>query len=141
VSRRHFVSYPLSHGPHSSGDNGICWDDGSIAYSSLSQTLAEATANFAHLYAKGNAKCKFLSDILGQTVQNLDSFGCPPRKEFKMTTGCSLPCHKFPDNSCAARNTHNLYGWMKHHLQEKEYVKCPKDNTRHTAIFNSGIEM
>jgi len=58
-----------------------------------------------------------------------------------MSTGCSLPCHKYPDKSFAARNAHNLYGWLKHHLQDKEYVKCPKDNSRHTAIFNCGIEM
>jgi len=133
--------HPYRMDPHSSEQNGICWDDGGIAYSSLFQTLAEATANFAHLYAKGTAKCKFLSDILGRPVQNLDSFGCPLRKEFKITTGCSLPCHKYPDKSCAARNAYNLYGWLKHHLQDKEYVKCPKDNTRHTVIFNPGIEM
>jgi len=28
--------------PHGSENNGICWDNGSIAYSSLFQTLAEA---------------------------------------------------------------------------------------------------
>jgi len=54
--------------PHSSEQNGIFWDDGSIAYSSLFQTLVGATANFAHLYAKGTDKCKFLSDILGRPV-------------------------------------------------------------------------
>ena len=77
--------------------NGICWDDGNIAYGSLFQTLAEATANFTNLFAKGTDKCKFLTELLGRSIQNLDSFGCPERKEFKMTTGCSLPCHKYPD--------------------------------------------
>jgi len=58
-----------------------------------------------------------------------------------MTTGCSLPCHKFPDKSCSVRNAISLFGWLKHHIQDKEYVKCPKDDSRHTAIFNSGIEI
>jgi len=58
-----------------------------------------------------------------------------------MTTGCNLPCQKLPDKSCAARNVYNLYGWLMHHLQDKEYVKFPEYNTRHTAIFNSGIKM
>jgi hypothetical protein len=132
---------PYAMNAHSSEGSGISWDDGIIAYSLIFQTLAEATTNFAHLYAKGTAKCPFLSNLLGRSVQNLDLFGCPPRKSFRMTTGCSLPCHKFPDKSCAGRNALNLYGWLKHHIQDKEYVKCPKDYSRHTDIFNSGIEM
>jgi hypothetical protein len=131
---------PYSMSAHSSEDSGISWDDGIIAYSALFQTLTEATTNFAHRYAKGTAKCTLLSNLLGRSVENLDSFGCPSRKSFRMNTGCSLPCHKFPDKSSAARNALNLYGWLKHHIQDKEYVKCPKDNSRHTAIFNSGIE-
>jgi len=141
MSTKNFVFYPNTIDPHSSDRNGICWDDGIIAYSSLFQTLAEATANFAHLYAKVTAKCKFLSNVLGRTVQNLDTFSCPERTSFRMTTGCSLPCHKYPDKSCATRNALNLYEWLKHYVQDKEYVKCPKDNSRHTAIFNCGIKI
>jgi len=137
----HSVFTPLLHESHSSPTSGLCWEVGLIPYSSLFQALTEATTYYAHLYAKGDDKCKFLSDILGRPVQNLDLFGCPLRKEFRMTTGCSLPCHKFPDKSCAVRNAISLFGWLKHYIQDKEYVKCPKDDSRHTAIFNSGIEM
>ena len=131
---------PYRMDPHSNDQNGLCWDNESIAYGSLFQVVAGATANFTNLFAKGTEKCKVLTELLGRCVRNLDSFGCPERKEFKMTTGCSLPCHKHPDKSCAARNAYNLYGWLRHHTQEKECVKCPKDNTRHTAILNSGIK-
>ena len=131
---------PYSMDARSSESNGLSWDDGFISYSQLTQILAEATSNFAHLYAKGTDKCDFLTTLLGRPVQNLDSFGCPERKSFRMTTSCSLPCHKFPDKSCATRNALSLFGWLKHHIQDKEYVKCPKDNSRHTAIFNSGVE-
>jgi hypothetical protein len=78
---------------HSAEYSGINWEYGIIAYSSLFQTLTEATTNFAYLYAKGTVKGKFLSNLLGRSVQNLDSFGCPSRKSFRMTTGCRLPCH------------------------------------------------
>ena len=132
---------PYSMNRHSSPTSGLTWDDGLIPYLSLFQSLTEATTNFAHLYAKGDDKCAYLTNLLGRPVQNLDSFGCPSRKEFKMDKSCSLPCHKFPDMSCAVRNALNLYGWLKHHIQDKEYVKCPKDESRHTAIFNSGIKM
>jgi hypothetical protein len=134
-----FVSYPFSMNPHSSERSGLTWDGEIIPYSSLFPTLTGATANFADLYSKGNAKCKYLSAILGRFVQNLNSFGCPDRSEFRMAKGCSMPYHKFPDKSCALRNAINLYGWLKHHIQDK-YVKCPKDDTGHTTVFNSGLE-
>ena len=99
---------PYCVDPHRYDQSGISWHDGIIAYLSLFQTLTEATANFAHIYAKGTAKCKFVANLLDSTVQNLDTFGCSSRKSFRMTTGCSLSCHKFPDKSCAARNAFSL---------------------------------
>jgi hypothetical protein len=99
---------PYSMKPHASPKSGLTWDDGFIPYSSLVQTLQEATANFPHLYSKGDAKCRNLSTILGRSVQNLDSFGCPERSEFKMAKGCSMLCHKYPDKSCALLNGSNL---------------------------------
>jgi len=57
---------PYSMDPHGSDQSGITWDVGIIAYSSLFQTLTEATATFAHLYTKGTAKSKFLANLLGR---------------------------------------------------------------------------
>jgi hypothetical protein len=110
---------PYSMVKRSSESSGLSWDDGNISFSSLPQILMEATSIFAHLYAKGTDKCTFLTAMLGRPVQNLDSFGCPYRASFRMTTGCSLPCHKFPDKSCATRNAQNLFGWLMHHIQVK----------------------
>jgi hypothetical protein len=90
---------PYSMNPRSSESFGLSWEDGQISYSRLTQILLEATSIFAHLYAKGNDRCDFHTAMIGRPVQNLDSFGCPDRKSFRMTTGCSLPCHKFPDKS------------------------------------------
>jgi hypothetical protein len=69
-----FRFLPLLHEPHFSTTSGLSWDDGIISYLSLFQTLAEATANFPHLYSKGDVKCKNLSAIFVRSVQNLDSF-------------------------------------------------------------------
>jgi hypothetical protein len=66
-------TYPME--AYGSADSGLIWTDVSIAYAALFQTMNEATANFAHLYAKGSAKCKFLSNLLSRSVQNLDTFG------------------------------------------------------------------
>jgi hypothetical protein len=70
---------PYRMDPHSNDQNGLCWDDESIAYGSLHQVVAEATANFTNLFAKGTDKCKVLTELLGRCVQNLDSFCCPER--------------------------------------------------------------
>jgi hypothetical protein len=40
---------PYSMNSHSFATSGLSWDGGSIPYSSLFLTLAEATANFSHL--------------------------------------------------------------------------------------------
>jgi len=124
---------------HGSISSGINYDDGAIPYSTIVQTLSEATANFANLFSKGVAKCRLLTDLLGRPITNLDDFGCPSRESYVPGAGCSMPCHKFPDKSCAMRNARSLFGWLKNHLKTK-YVKCTKDYTRHTAAFNSGID-
>jgi hypothetical protein len=130
---------PFHMEPQGDEANGLNWSDGIVDYAKLFQTVSEATANFAHLYAKGTTKTRFLSSLLGRAVLNPDTLGCPERKSFRMGTVCSMPCHRFPDKSFATRNGYALYEWLTLHLKEKAYVKCPKDNSRHTAAFNSGI--
>ena len=61
--------------PNGSISSGIYWDDGSIPYSTIVQTLNEATANFANLYFKCHANCRLLTDLLGRPITNLDDFG------------------------------------------------------------------
>jgi hypothetical protein len=82
----------------------ITWDEGSISCSTKIQTLNEAMAKFANLYTKVNAKCWLLTEFLDRPITNLDDFGCPSRESFAPGAGCSLLCHKFPDNCCAACN-------------------------------------
>jgi hypothetical protein len=74
---------PYSLNPHASPTSGLTWDDGVIPYSLFVQTLQEATANIPHLHSKGDAKCRNLSTILGRSVKNLDSFGCPENLSLK----------------------------------------------------------
>jgi hypothetical protein len=126
--------------PHGSTSSGINWNDGSILYSTIIQTLSEATAIFANLYCKGIAKYRLLTDFFDHPVTNLENYGCLLRESFVPGAGCSLPCHRFLDKSSAARNARSVFGWLKYHLKTIEYVKCTEDYTRHTAAFNSGIQ-
>jgi hypothetical protein len=31
--------------------------------------------------------------------------------------------------------------WLIHRIQDKEYVKCLKDNSLHITVFNAGVEL
>jgi len=54
----------------------LIWDDGSIPYSTIIQTLSEAAANFTNVYCKGNAKCRLLTNLLDRPITNVDDFDC-----------------------------------------------------------------
>ena len=134
----HFQS-PYGMTPHGSDENGLNWDDGHIPYRQLETVLSESVAGFAHIYSYGVSKCKFLKELLGRHVMNLEDFGCPDHTKLKSRYNCILPCHSYNDISCATRNAHSFYKWLMYHFQKKSYVKCPKDMTRHTAMFVSAI--
>jgi len=57
----HFKSpYPMS--AHGSDENGLSWCDGQLEYAKLNDTTREAVSGYAHLYAYGTSKTKFLSN-------------------------------------------------------------------------------
>ena len=92
-----------------------------------------------HLYSYGATKCQFLSDLLVRPVLNLEDFGCPTRHKVGSGYSCVLPCHSFSGISCGTRNAHSFYEWMMYQFKTKSYVKCPKEVSRHDAMFISAI--
>jgi hypothetical protein len=130
---------PYYMAPHGSADSGLNWDDGNISYQKLGPVLKEAVAGFAHIYSVGPAKCGFLTALLQRTVLDLEAFKCPPAQDLNSTYTCTLSCHRQTKFSCAAKSAHSLYAWLMHHLQNKSYVTCPPDMSRHTAQFISAI--
>jgi len=79
---------------HDSEVNGLSWTDGQLDYAKLTETISESVSRYAHLYAYGTAKTKFLTTLLGQPVRNLEDFQCPPPHGLKAQFICSMPCHK-----------------------------------------------
>ena len=138
VQTFHFKS-PYKMASHGDVVNGLNWDDGHIPYGQLFHVLNEAVAGYVNLYSYGAAKCTFLSDLLGRTVTNLTEFGCPLPEDFRPGFHCLMPCHKFPNIRCATRHAHAFYEWLIYHFKTKLMVKCPKDNSRHTAVFVSAV--
>ena len=130
---------PYSMTSQASDENGLNWEDGQIAYHDLYMIVSEAKAGIAHLYCCGVRKCKFVTELLGRPILNLQDFNCPQPTSFNHTRSCSLPCHKFPNIDCANKTAHSLYDWLMFDLQTKSDVKCPKDMARHSSKFVSAI--
>ena len=121
-------------------ENGLSWADGQLQYDKLRQTIREAVSGYAHLYAYGIAKTRFLTELLTQPVRNLEDFECLQPHGIKAQFSYSMPCHKnYLNRGCATRNAHTLFKWLQHHLRSRNYISCPPDFTRHTASFNSGL--
>jgi hypothetical protein len=137
IQTYHFKSpYPMA--PHGSPETGVNWDDGHVPYGQLSTVLSEAVAGYAHLYAYGETKCAFLSDLINRTFLNLEYFKCPSAENLKPPKyQCGFPCHRFPSVRCTTRGAQCLYEWLMHHFKTMSYVKCPPDFSRHSAQFIS----
>jgi len=63
----HFKSpHPMT--AHGSDENGLSWGDWQLDYDKLCETISEAVSGYAHLYAYGITKTKFLTTLLAQPV-------------------------------------------------------------------------
>jgi hypothetical protein len=138
VQTYHFQS-PNAYRPRGSIGNGLNWDESHIRYEQLRTIVGEALAGCAHLCSYGISKCKFLSELIGRAFINVETFNCPSPQDLKPRYNCGMSCHKYPNVRCATRSAHALCKWLMYHLQTKSYVKCPKNITRHTALFVSAV--
>ena len=143
MQTHHFKSPYSSYMPEDEddNDNGLSWSDWSIDYSNLFTVLQESTSNFAHVYSYGTETCEFLHNLLQFPIHDLKTLLCPDPHKLNSQYRCYMTCHKnFSDVHCATNYAHALYTWLEYHLQTKRYVRCPKDMSRYTATFSSGIK-
>ena len=125
---------------HGSDKNGLSWGDGQLDYDKLHDTISEAVSGYAHLYAYGIEKTRFIAELLAQPVRNLEDLECHQPHGLKAQFSCSMHYHKnYLKYSCATRNAHTLFKWLKHHLHSGAYISYTPEFTRHTASFNSGL--
>ena len=74
----------------------------------------------AEVFAKGLEKCRLLTTLLGQNVENVDDYGCP-KNQYLVKTDSSWICSSYPFRHktrlhCAGRKA-KVYGeWAMHHL-------------------------
>jgi hypothetical protein len=67
------------------------------------------------IYAKGDEKCRLLSDLLGVPVDNLESLGCPSLGKLG-----DFDHESHIHHHCPVYKAFKLYTWLSHHDEEEE---------------------
>ena len=62
--------------------HGSAWSSGKQDYEKLFAVFYDIKMMNAEVFAKGFEKCRLLSSLLGQNVENLDDYGCPKNQDF-----------------------------------------------------------
>ena len=100
--------------------HGIAWSSGKLDYEKLFAVFYDIKVMNAEVFAKGLEKCRLLTKLLGQNLENLDDYGCPKLQDLVKTDSlwiCSsyLVRHKTRLH-CAERKA-KVYGeWAMQHL-------------------------
>ena len=100
--------------------HGIARSSGKLDYDKLFAVFYDIKLLNAEVFAKGLEKCKLLTSLLGQNVENLGDYGCPKIQD--LVKGNSLwNCSSYPFRHktrlhCAERKA-KVYGeWAMQHL-------------------------
>ena len=105
VSEMFRFKSPYNMASHGWDEN---WEDGQIAYHELYTVASKAVAGFAHLYTYGVSKCKYLTELLGRPILNLQDCNYALPTSFNHKYWCSMSCHKLPNTNCATKTAHSL---------------------------------
>ena len=93
--------------------HGIAWSGGKLDYEKLFAVFYDIKLIIAEVFAKGFEKCRLLTNLRGQNVENLDDYGCPKIQDLVKTDSlwiCSS--YPFPQKTsldCAERKA-KVYG-------------------------------
>ena len=100
--------------------HGIAWSSGKLDYDKLFALFYDIKLMNAEVFAKGLEKCRLLTNLLGQKVENLDDYGCPKIQDL-VKTDSYWNCSSYPFRHktrlhCAERKA-KVYGdWAMQHL-------------------------
>ena len=75
--------------------HGIAWSSGKLDYEKLFAVFHDIKVKNAEVFAKGLEKCRLLSSLLGQNLENLDDYGCPKLQDL-VNTNSSWICSSYP---------------------------------------------
>ena len=74
---------------------GIAWSIGKLDYEKLFAVFYNIKVMNAEVSAEGLEKCRLLTNLLGQNVENLDKYGCPKIQDL-VKTDSSWICSSYP---------------------------------------------
>ena len=99
---------------------GIAWSSEKLDYDKLFAVFYDIKVMNAEVFAKGLEKCRLLSRLLGQNVENLDHFGCPKIQNLVETDSlwkCSSYLFLLKTRFHCAERKPKVYGeWAMQHL-------------------------
>ena len=76
--------------------HGIAWSSGKLDYEKLFAVFCDIKVMNAEVFAERLEKCRLLTNLLGQNVENLDDYGCPKTQDIvKADSSCICSNHPF----------------------------------------------
>ena len=100
--------------------HGIAWRSGKLDYDKLFAVFYDIKVMNAEVIARGFEKCRLLTRLPGQNVENLDDYGCPKIQNLVRMDSMWI-CSNYPFRHktrlhCAERKA-KVYGeWATQHL-------------------------
>ena len=100
--------------------HGIAWKSRKLDYEKLFAVFYDIKVMNAEVFDKGLEKCRLLTNLLGQNVENLDDYGCPKIQDLVKTDSlwiCSMYLfrHKIRLH-CTERKAKVYEEWAMQHL-------------------------
>ena len=103
--------------------HGIAWSSGKLEYEKLFAVFYDIKVMKAEVFAKRFEKCRLLTRLLGQNVENLDDYGCPRIQDLagEVKVNSSWICSSYPFRNktrlhCADRKAKMYGNWAMQHL-------------------------
>ena len=75
--------------------HGIAWSSGKMDYEKLFAVFCNIKGMNEEVFAEGLEKCRLLTNLLGQNVENLDDCGCPKLQDLVKTDSLWI-CSSYP---------------------------------------------
>ena len=102
--------------------HGIAWSSGKPEFEKLLAIFYDIKVMNSEVFAKGFEKCRLLTRILGQNLENLDDYGCPKIQYFvgEGKASSSWICSSYPFRhetrlQCAERKAKVYCDWAMQH--------------------------
>ena len=100
--------------------HGIAWSSGKLDYVKLFAVFYDIKVMNAEVFTEGFEKCRLLSTLLGQIVENLDDYGCPKIQDLVKTDSlwiCSSYLFRHKTRLRCAERKAKVYGeWAMQRL-------------------------